>query len=117
MLRESFVSLFQRDGQEAALRQLGELAFQLACECRAGYLMDKRADSITRSEVLGAVGDLRQAAAALAKASRGLAESGSEEREVMHIALAIADASAGVAPLADTLDAALARFLGSEVPQ
>jgi hypothetical protein len=117
MLRESFLSIFQREGQEASLRLLGELAYQLVCEGRGGYLMGQDDDAITRTDVLGAVGDLRQAADQLAESTRSLAEIGSEEREVMRIALAIADASAAVQPIADQLDGALARYFGSEEPQ
>lgn len=115
VLRESFISYFQRDGQEVALRLLDELAHQFTCEERGDYLMGEADDAITRAEVLGAVGDLRQAANALAEASRGLAEAVLEDREERRIALAIADTSAAVAPLADALDAALMRYLGREV--
>lgn len=111
VLRESFVAYYQRDGQEAALRLLDELAYHFTCENRGGYLMAKDDDSITRSDILGAVGDLRQAADQLAESTRSLAELGSEEREVMRIALALADASADVQPIADRLDAAFARYV------
>jgi hypothetical protein len=117
MLRESFIGIFQREGQEPALRLLAELAYQLACESRGGYLMGEDDDAIARSEVLGAAGDLRQAADQLKESARGLTENANEDREALRIALAIADASAAVQPIADQLDAALARYLGSEEPQ
>lgn len=118
MLRESFIAIFQREGQESSLRLLAELAYQLACEGRGGYLMGKDDDAITRTEVLGAAGDLRQAADQLKESARGLTENPNEDREALRMALAIADASAAVQPLADQLDAALARYLESaEVPQ
>lgn len=115
VLRESFIAYFQRDGQEAALRLLDELAYQFTCECRGGYLMAKEGDAITRTDVLGTVGDLRQAADQLKESAQALAEIGSEDREVMRITLAVADTSAAVQPIADQLDAALAVYLAAVV--
>lgn len=112
-LRESFIAFFQRDGQEAALRLLDELAYQFTCECRGSYTMAKEGDGITRSDVLAAAGDLRQAADQLRESAQGLAEVGHEEREAMRITLAIADASSAVQPIADQLDAALAVYLAA----
>lgn len=116
MLRESFVSFFQREGQEGALRLLGELAYHLACEGRGQYLMGADDRAITRSEVVGVAGDLRQAAEALADAAKSLGDGG-DDAEQVRVLLACADAAKLVAPIADTLDAAVARFLGSEAPQ
>jgi hypothetical protein len=54
----------------------------------------------------------------LKESARGLTENANENREALRMALAIADASAAVQPIADQLDAALARYLeGAEVPQ
>lgn len=116
-LRESFIALYQRDGQEAALRLLDELAYQFTCECRGSYIMAKEDDGITRSDVLAAAGDLRQAADQLRESAQGLAEAGHEEREAMRVTLAIADASAAVQPIADQLDAALAIYLAASAEQ
>jgi hypothetical protein len=113
VLRESFVSLYQRDGQEAALRLLDELAYQLTCESRGSYLMGEDQDAIERSEVLAAAGDLHQAAEQLKESARALTENSSEDRELLRITLAVADASAEVQPIADRLDAALGRFLAA----
>lgn len=119
MLRESFLAIFQQEGQAPALRLLGELVYQLACESRGGYLMakDDEDDAFTRADVFGAVGDLRQAAEQLQEGAKALAEIGSERREVMRVALAVADASAAVQPIADQLDAALAVYLASVAPE
>lgn len=46
VLRESFIANFQRDGQEAALRLLDDLAHQFTCEQRGDYLMGENDDSI-----------------------------------------------------------------------
>lgn len=113
-LRESFISYFQEDGQEAALRLLDGLAYHLMMEGRSEYLMPEgMRDFITEADVLAAVGDLRQAADQLRESAQGLAEAGHEEREAMRVTLAIADASAAVQPIADQLDAALARYLAA----
>ena len=113
VLRESFIAVFQRDGQEAALRLLDDLAYQFTCEERGDYLMADEDDAIERSEALGAIGDIRQAADQLRESAQALTENASEDRELLRVALAIADASAEVQPIADRLDAALARFLAS----
>ena len=113
VLRESFIAYFQRDGQEAALRLLDELAHDFTCEERGDHLMAKDDQAINRSEALGATGDLRQAADQLRESARGFAEAGGGEPEVMRLALAVADASATVQPVADALDAALARYLAA----
>jgi tRNA U34 5-methylaminomethyl-2-thiouridine-forming methyltransferase MnmC len=111
VLRESFIAYFQRDGQEASLRLLDELAYHFSCEERGSYLMGKADGAIERSEVLGAARDLRQAAEQLRESAHALTENASEERELLRITLAIADADAEVQPIADRLDVALARFL------
>jgi hypothetical protein len=112
MLRESFIAFFQQHGQESALRMLAELAYQLALEGRRNYLMANDEHALERTKVLSAAGDLRQAAEQLRESARSLAEnSSSEHREVLRVTLAIADASAAVQPIADQLDAAVARFL------
>lgn len=121
-LRESFIAYFQLPGQETALRLLDELAYHSVCEVRGDYLMPRERepgapDPITRTDVLAAAGDLRQAADQLKESAQALAEIGSEDREVMRIALAVADTSAAVQPLADALDAALAHFLANEPPE
>lgn len=90
-LRESFIALYQRDGQEAALRLLDEMAYQFTCECRGGYIMAKEGDGITRSDVLAAAGDLRQAADQLRESAQGLVEAGNEDREALRVTVAIAD--------------------------
>lgn len=115
-LRESFIAFFQRDGQETALRLLDELAYQFTCECRGSYIMAKEGDAITRSDVLAAAGDLRQAADQLRESAQGLVEAGNEDREALRVTVAIADASAAVQPIADALDAALVRFLSTAAP-
>ena len=117
VLRESFIAFFQRDGQEVALRLLDELAYQFTCEGRGDYLMGADVDgvgAIDRSEILGAVGDLRQAADQLRESTQAMTEAASEDRETLRMTLAIADASAAVQPLADQLDAALAHFLAAQ---
>lgn len=115
VLRESFVAYFQRDGQEAALRLLDELAYHFTCEERGDYLMGKDDDAIDRAEALGAAGDLRQAADQLREAAQGFAEAGIGDRHTMRLALAVADASAAVQPVAAALDAALAAYLTGAV--
>lgn len=70
-------------------------------------------DSINRSEALGSAGDLRQAADQLRESAQGFAEAGGGDRRTMRLALAVADASAAVQPLADALDAALATYLSA----
>jgi hypothetical protein len=113
-LRESFIAYFQEEGQEAALRLLDGLAYQLMLEGRSDYLMPEgERDHITEGDVLAAAGDLRQAADQLRESAQGLAEVGHEEREAMRITLAVADASAAVQPIADRLDAALAAYLAA----
>lgn len=111
VLRESFVAIFQRDTQEAALRLLDDLAHDFTSEQRGDYLMGEDDDSINRSEALGSAGDLRQAADQLRESAQGFAEAGGGDRRTMRLALAVADASAAVQPLADALDAALAAYL------
>ena len=113
VLRESFVSYFQRDGQEAALRLLDELAHHFVCEKRGDYLMGEDDDAIDRAEALGAAGDLRQAADQLRESAQGFTESGGGDRRTLRLALAVADASAAVQPLADALDAAVAAYLAA----
>lgn len=117
VLRESFVAYFQRDGQEAALRLLDELAHDFISEERGRLLMAEDDDAINRSEAVGSAGDLRQAADQLRESAQGFAEAGGGDRRTMRLALAVADASAAVQPLADALDAALVQYLGSEAPQ
>jgi hypothetical protein len=112
-LRESFIAFYQRDGQEAALRLLDELAYQFTCEMRGSYLMGKDEHALDRSEILGAAGDFRQAADQLRESAQGMAETANEDREVMRVTLALADTSAAVQPLADALDAAVARYLAA----
>ena len=111
VLRESFVAYFQRDGQEAALRLLDELAYHFTCEERGSYLMAKDDDAIDRAEALGSAGDLRQAADQLRESAQGFTESGGGNRRTLRLALAVADASAAVQPLADALDAAVTAYL------
>lgn len=114
VLRESFVSYFQEEGQEAALRLLDELAYQLMLEGRSDYLMPEgERDHITEADARAAAGDLRQAADQLRESTQGLAEAGHEDREAMRITVAIADASAAVQPVAEQLDAALAVYLAA----
>lgn len=113
VLRESFIAYYQRDGQEGALRLLDGLAYDFTCEERGKFLMASDDHSIDRSEALGAAGDLRQAADQLRESAQGFTESGSGEAEVMRLALAVADVSAAVQPLADALDAAVARYLAA----
>jgi hypothetical protein len=111
VLRESFIANFQREGQEAALRLLDELADQFTCEQRGDYLMGEDDDAIDRSEALSAAGDLRQAAEQLRSSAQSFAESVGSDRRAMRLALAIADASAAAQPLADSLDSAVAAYL------
>lgn len=113
VLRESFVATFQREGQEAALRLLDGLAHDFTSEQRGDYLMGEDDDSINRSEALGSAGDLRQAADQLRESAQGFAEAGGGDRRTMRLALAVADASAAVQPLADALDAAIAAYLAA----
>lgn len=113
VLRESFIANFQRDDQEAALRLLDDLAHQFTCEQRGDYLMGEDDDAINRSEALGSAGDLRQAADQLRESAQGFAEAGGGDRRTMRLALAVADASAAVQPLADALDAALTTYLAA----
>jgi hypothetical protein len=112
-LRESFIAFYQRDGQEAALRLLDELAYQFTCECRSGYIMAKEGDGITRSDVLAAAGDLRQAADQLRSQRKGWPRRATRSWSAMRVTLAIADASAAVQPIADQLDASLAVYLAA----
>lgn len=118
VLRESFLSLFHFPDQEAALRLLDEVFYHLTLEGRNDHLMPKehapgRPDPITRGEVLAAAGDLRQAADQLRESAQGMMEACHENREGMRAAVAIADASAAVQPIADQLDAALAVYLAA----
>jgi hypothetical protein len=94
VLRESFISNFQEEGQEAALRLLDGLAYQLMPEGRSDYLMPEGGrDYITESDVLAAAGDLRQAADQLKESVQGLVEAGHDDREALRITVAVADAS------------------------
>lgn len=83
------------------------------CESRGSYLMGEDQHSIERSEVLAAAGDLHQAAEQLKESARALTENSREDRELLRITLAVADASAEVQPIVDRLDTALARFLAA----
>lgn len=110
VLRESFISVFQREGQETALRLLAELAYDLACEGRGSFMMGDDDLAITRSQVVGVAGDLRQASEELADAAKSLGDGGDDPEQV-RVLLACADAAKLVAPIADALDAAVLAFL------
>lgn len=113
VLRESFISFFQRDGQEASLRLLDDLAYTFVCESRSDNITADDNEAITRSDVLSAAGDLRQAADQLKESRQSLVEACSDDPEVLRVVVAIADACEVVRPLADQLDAALARYLAA----
>lgn len=89
------------------------MLYHLILEGRSDYLMDKAGDTITRTDVLSAAGDLRQAADQLKESAQAMTEAGHEDREALRLTLSIADASAAVQPVADQLTAALARFLAA----
>jgi hypothetical protein len=113
VFRESFIAVFDRDDHEASLRLLGELAHDLVFESRELLESGKPGDFIWRGDIRGAIGDLRQAADQLADVARDIDEAGSGGRNTVRALLAIADASAEVAPIAARLDAALAAYLAS----
>jgi hypothetical protein len=112
ILRESYVTLFERPEHEAALRLLGELFHDLTCEGRS-MLLEKDGGNVWRCDIRGAIGDFRQAADRMAEVARDLDEAGGGGAEVMRAVLAISDASGEVAPIAARLDAALAVYLAS----
>lgn len=113
VFRESFIAIFDRDDHEASIRLLAELAHDLVFESRELLESGKPGDFIWRADIRGAVGDLRQAANQLADVARDLDEAGSGGRSTVRAMLAIADASAEVAPVAARLDAVLAAYLAS----
>lgn len=113
VFRESFLGYFERPKDEAAMRRVGELVHDLACEGRA-LLEGKEKADIWRTSIRSAVGDFQQGVDQLAEMARDLDEAGSGGRETVRIVLAITDALALVEPIADSLDAALAAYLAAE---